>query len=61
MKVFQKFLCCLELEWAVVGAVLFDTFHFLWHFMVFLPLESGRRAYIFHRGFELDADLFLFY
>jgi hypothetical protein len=28
---------------------------------VFLPEDSGRRIYIFHDAFDMDADLFLFF
>jgi hypothetical protein len=61
MRFFKKLLSFLTLEVGILSIVIFDIIHFLWHLTVFLPKNSGRKIYIFHDAFDMDADLFLFF
>lgn len=61
MKGFNSFLGCLSLEIGVIFIVIFDFLHLFYHMMVFFPKNGGRQAYIYHKLFDMDADLFLFF
>lgn len=61
MKGFNSFLGFLSLETGIVFMVVFDILHFLYHLMIFLPKNGGRKVYIYYKAFDLDADLLLFY